>query len=141
MTDAVTLFIRMDRTETRRARELEQQKKEEEKARIEAVKAKQANKFGSFFKPKPKATALASEKSNAVPSPSEPAILASGVPATIADGSEREATPEMSEFHQVFKPHAVRPGTRWAVVNQWTQAKMSGTGITKDIGQCTSNGA
>lgn len=53
-----------------RAKELEQQKKDEEKARLEAVKAKQANKFGSFFKPKPK-SAMTSEKASTVSSPSK----------------------------------------------------------------------
>jgi hypothetical protein len=39
------------------ARDLEQKKKEEEKAKLEAVHVKQANMFGSFFKPKPAAAA------------------------------------------------------------------------------------
>lgn len=47
---------------TRRAKELELQKKEEEKARQNAVKAKQANMFGSFFKTKPKPVAVAGQR-------------------------------------------------------------------------------
>ena len=58
-----------------------------------------------------------------------------------ADDTERVTTPELSEFHQVFKPHAVRPGTRWAAVNRWTEGKPTSEGISKPVEQCSAEGA
>lgn len=114
-----------------RARELELQKKEEEKAKLEAVKAKQANMFGSFFKPKPKAAAIAG--------PSAIFVAASKSSSSVGVSSvrlrpEREATPDLSEFDQVFKPHVIRPGTRWAESNKWAgkQSDPTTTGAATD---------
>jgi chromatin assembly factor 1 subunit A len=94
---------------------LEQKKKDDEKAKLETLHVKQANMFGSFFKPKSKPAA--GEKTSVTSSPtSEWACMRVD---DHVDKVEREATPELSDYHQVFKPHVVRPGTKWATANRW----------------------
>jgi len=51
------------------ARDAELKKKEDDKAKLEAVHAKQANMFGSFFKAKAKAAATATDKASTSASP------------------------------------------------------------------------
>lgn len=53
---------------------------------------------------------------------------------------ERAATPELSDFHQVFRPHVVRPGTKWATSNRWeaaqgTEGERSTSGANSEQGE------
>jgi hypothetical protein len=103
-----------------RARDAEQKKKDDDKAKLEAVHAKQANMFGSFFKAKSKPVVASIAKSSTSTSPKSESCR---------EGKrlceERESTPEQSDFDQVFKPHVVRPGTRWAPINSFASRRTS----------------
>jgi hypothetical protein len=85
---------------------------DQEVARKTAEKAKQAQAFGSFFKPKPKAAV-------------EPISRASPAgPSTI----QVDTKPVSTDFYRTFKGIEMRPNVSWAEVNKWRRSRRRSQG-------------